>query len=95
MRLVDNRTTQDVHILELFVVCSAAGRVDQPARDARNEQRVVDLELHDRVQLLLALLEHAVEFLSLRYCPGEAIKNKASIGISGRSIMQKDASSAE
>jgi hypothetical protein len=59
------------------VVAAAGSRVDQAARDARDEQLVVDLELDRVLQGLLALAEHLVEALGLRDGAGEAVEDEA------------------
>ena len=48
----------------------------QPAGDARDEQLVVDVELHDRVKFLITVLEHPVELFGLRYRTWESVKNE-------------------
>jgi len=47
--------------VELDVVDTTAGFVNSSARDATNEQGVVDLELEDIVDCLALLLQHLLE----------------------------------
>ena len=55
------------------MICPSAGGVDQPARNTRNEKRVVDLQLNHRVKLFIAGIKHAIQLLSLWHCTREAI----------------------
>lgn len=59
------------------VVRTAGGGVDETARDARDEQGVVDLELHRVLQGEVALAEHGVETLGLGNGAGEAVEDEA------------------
>lgn len=83
---LDQRLARDVvrhgHLgrVEGLVVAAARGRVHQPARDARDEQRVVDLQLHGVLELLVALLQHGVEALGLRHGTGEAVEDESAQG---------------
>ena len=52
--------------------------MDEAARDARDEERVVDLEFNGVLQLLGARGEHAVEFLRLGDSAREAVEDKAA-----------------
>ena len=61
---------------ELLVVRASAARVDETTRNSGNEKRIVDLELNDMVELLLAPRQHFVQLLSLRNRPREAVKYK-------------------
>lgn len=63
--------------LEFFVVSPATGRVNETARDARDEELVIDLELHDIVQFLVAALEHRIELLRLGNRAREPVKHEA------------------
>lgn len=51
--------------------------MDEAARDARDEQRVVDLELDCVLQGQVALAEHGVETLGLGDGAGEAVEDEA------------------
>lgn len=62
------------------VVAATRGRVYQPARDARHQQGVVDLQLHGVLQLLVAVLQHGVETLGLGNGTGEAVKDEPGRG---------------
>ena len=83
VRALDERLTGDVvfhrHLgrVKQLVVAAAARRVDEAAGDAGDEQLVRDLELHDMVKVLVALLEHVIELLGLRRRAGEAVEHKA------------------
>jgi len=65
--------------VEGSVVRPPAGRVHKTARDARHEQRVVDLELYGMLESLVALAKHGVETLCLRDSAGEAVENEAIV----------------
>lgn len=62
---------------ELLVVAPPAGRVNQPAGDARDEEVVVDFEFDGVVELLLLALEHVIELLSLGRGSRESIEDEA------------------
>lgn len=62
------------------VVAPARGRVHQPARDARHQQGVVDLQLHSVLKLLVALPQHLIEALGLRHGTGEAVEDESGRG---------------
>ena len=47
--------------------------MDQTPSDSRDEQLVGDRQLDDVVKLLLAGLEHGIEFLGLRNCARETV----------------------
>ena len=51
--------------------------MDEATGNAGNEELVVDEELNDRVELLLALSKHSVELLGLWNGTGETVKNEA------------------
>lgn len=68
--------------VEGAVVAATRGRVHQAARDAGDEQGVVDLKLNGVLQLLLFLGEHLVESLGLGHGAGEAIEDEAVKGSS-------------
>jgi hypothetical protein len=59
------------------VVRPARGGVDQSSGDAADEEVVVDEELNRVVELLVLLLEHGVELLSLGNGAGEAVKDES------------------
>lgn len=59
------------------VVGTAGSGVDETARDARNKERVVDLELDGVLQGEVALAEHGVETLGLGNGAGEAVEDEA------------------
>lgn len=67
--------------VEDLVVGAPRGRVDQPARDARDEQRVVDLQLDGVLERLLRDGQHVVELLGLGYCSREAVEDEAARGL--------------
>jgi hypothetical protein len=48
------------HILEFAVIRSPTCRVDETARNTRNEQLIINLQLDDGIQLFFACLKHAV-----------------------------------
>jgi hypothetical protein len=64
-------------VLELPVVSSSAGGVDETPGDTRDEELVGDGEFYDRVERLFPQREHRVEFLRLRYRARETVENKA------------------
>ena len=68
------------HSLELFVIAATAGGVDEAAGDPGDEQLVLDHELYDGVELLLALFEHLVEHGRLRHGAGEAVEHEPATG---------------
>lgn len=53
--------------------------MDQAASDAGNKELVVDDELNNRVEFLLAVRKHAIEFLCLRNSSGEAVEDETRI----------------
>ena len=53
-------------------------RVYKATRDARHEQIIVNLQLDDVIQLLLALFKHLVQLLCLRHGSREAVEDKAA-----------------
>lgn len=53
--------------------------MDEAARNARDEQLIINLELHDRIKLLFAVLQHAVKLLRLGYRPGKPVKYESVI----------------
>jgi hypothetical protein len=55
--------------------------VNQSASDTGDKQRVVDLELHSVLKLLVALRKHGVETLSLRNSSGETVEDETTAGI--------------
>mmetsp|Transcript_4825 Transcript_4825/g.10299 ORF Transcript_4825/g.10299 Transcript_4825/m.10299 type:complete len:265 (+) Transcript_4825:131-925(+) len=63
--------------VELGVVAAATGLVDPTPADALLHNLVVDLELHDLVQLGTLLLQHLVQHLGLSHGAGEAIQHEA------------------
>ena len=73
------RRTCDIGcVLEFLVISAPAGRVDQAAGDARDEQLVGDGKLNDRVERFFPRREHRVEFLCLRDRAGEPVEHKAA-----------------
>lgn len=62
--------------------------MDQSASDTGDEQRVVDLELHSVLELLVALSKHGVETLSLRNSSGETIEDETTAGIISMCFLQ-------
>ena len=66
-----------MRLLTLLVITPAAGGMDQPAGDTRDEQCVWNLEFHSMINRLFRFFEHRVEFRSLRYGSGKTIKYKA------------------
>ena len=58
--------------------------MDETAGNTRNEELVVNEELHDRVELLLALLEHRVEHRRLGHRAREAVENEPKSEQTGR-----------
>ena len=60
------------------MVRATAGRVNEASGNTRDEELVVDEELDDRVELLLAFREHAIEFLGLWDCAGEAVQHESA-----------------
>ena len=59
------------------MVGAPACRVNQTTSYSRDEQLVGDLELHDRVELLLAHEQHRIKLLGLRDCARETVQDKA------------------
>ena len=66
--------------------------MNEAAGDTRDEQLVVNEELDNRVQLLLAVCEHAVELLRLANRPGEPVENEAGGGNASKASRARDAS---
>lgn len=64
------------------VVRAARGGMDQAAGNAFNQKRVVDLELNNVLEGLVALLQHGVETLSLRNRSGETVENETALAVS-------------
>lgn len=62
-----------MHALELSVIGSAAGRVDETSRYARDQQLILNVKLYDGIKLLFAVRKHAVKLLSLRNGSGKAV----------------------
>ena len=60
------------------MIASPAGGMDEPARDARNEERVGDLELDGVVDRLLVFVEDGVELGRLGHGTGEAVEDEAA-----------------
>ena len=52
--------------------------MDQAAGDTRHEQVVVDDQLNDRVQRLLALLQHIIQLLSLHDSARETVQDETN-----------------
>ena len=52
------------------------------ASDARNEELIVDEELHHRIKFLSTGIEHSIEFLRLGHSSGETIKDEPVVGVS-------------
>ncbi len=50
--------------------------------DARNEELIVDEELHHRIKFLSTGVEHSIEFLRLRHGSGETIKDEPVADVS-------------
>lgn len=50
--------------------------MDETTGDAGDEELVVNEELDNRVELLIAICKHAIELLGLRDGTGETIKNE-------------------
>lgn len=81
---LDERLAGDVvdhgHLgrVEGGVVGAARCWVDQATRDARDQQGVVDLQLHSVLQGLVALLEHCVETLSLGNGTRETVEDESA-----------------
>ena len=50
----------------------------QATGDTGDEQLVIDVELHGRVQLFLAITQHSIEFLGLDDSAWESIQNEAT-----------------
>lgn len=65
--------------VEDAVVGTAGSRVDETARDARDEKGVVDLELDRVLQGQVALAEHGVETLGLGDGAREAVEDEAIV----------------
>ena len=63
---------------ELLVIAPAGGAVDEAARDAPHQQRVVDAELDHRVERLLARLEQLVQLLGLHHGARKAVQQEAA-----------------
>lgn len=59
------------------MVCTTTGRVDETAGDTGDQELVLDVELHDSVELLLAVSQHAIKLLRLRNSTGETIQDKS------------------
>lgn len=68
-----------MNALEFLVVCSAAGRVDESTGNAGDEKLIVNLELDDGIELLFALFQHLVEFLSLDNSTRETVENETNL----------------
>ena len=51
--------------------------MNQPTCNARNEEVVVNEELHNRVELFATPVEHSVEFLGLGHGTRETIQHEA------------------
>lgn len=58
------------------MVAPSAGRVDETASDAANEELVVNLELDGVLELLLLGDEHLIQLLGLRDSTRESIKDE-------------------
>ena len=74
---------------ELDMVRPSGGRVDQPASDPPDQQRVINLELNCLIQLDTSshMGQHVIELLGLGHGPGEAVKNEAAGTISPRQVV--------
>ena len=59
------------------MVRAAGCGVDKAAGNTRDEETVVDLEFDGVLEGLLGRSKHAVELLSLGYCPREAVEDEA------------------
>lgn len=55
----------------------------QPTRYPRDEQTIVDLELHGMLQFLLLCLKHVIQSLGLSDCSWEAVEDEAGPAFSG------------
>lgn len=64
--------------VECCVVGSARGRVDETAGDTLDKESIIDLQLNNVLESLLALLEHGVEAFGLGNGSGEAIKDETA-----------------
>lgn len=64
--------------LELFVIRSSTGRMDETTGDAGDEKLVRDDELDDAIELLPAFGEQGIQFFSLGDGAREPIQNKAA-----------------
>src|SRR5690606_8295622 len=63
------------------MVARAALGTGKTARDPLDQDRIIDLELNDEVELLIPLLQKIVEGCRLRKCPGKAVENKAILAV--------------
>ena len=71
------------------MVRPSAGRVDEAARYAGDEELVLDLELDDVVEFLLSVREHRVELLSLGDGTREPVKDETTIGLKKKTTRQE------
>lgn len=65
---------------KLPMVRAARGNVDQASSDAGHQQVVVNGQLDNGIQVLLLVLQHGVELLSLDNGAGESIENESVLG---------------
>lgn len=64
-----------------------AGRVDEAARYAGDEQLILDPEFNDMIEFLLSIREHRVKLLGLGDGTREPVKDETRV-----SLKRKDAS---
>ena len=84
---LDERLTSQVVLslnlgwVELYVVASSTCRVNAASLNSLHEDIIIDLELDGLVDLLTARAKHAVKFLGLNSCPGEAVQEESSLAL--------------